>query len=112
HAGRPSGGRVWPAPEPRHSIDSVRDMLIDTPTGQRVRLSEVADVSIQPTPNIIKREASSRRIDVQANVRGRDLAAVAAEVQARLQTMAFPLGYYAVLQGEYVELRAPRGRLH
>jgi CzcA family heavy metal efflux pump len=109
--GRTYDVQVWTAPEARHSIDSVRDMLINTPTGQRVRLSEVADVSIQPTPNIIKREASSRRIDVQANIRGRDLAAVAEEVQARLQTMAFPLGYYAVLQGEYTELRAARERL-
>jgi CzcA family heavy metal efflux pump len=109
--GRTYDVHVWTAPEARHSIDSVRDMLIDTPTGERVRLAEVADVGIQPTPNVIKREASSRRIDVQANVRGRALAAVAEDVQARLRTMAFPLGYYAVLQGEYVELRAARGRL-
>jgi CzcA family heavy metal efflux pump len=109
--GRTYDVHVWTAPEARHSIDSVRDMLIDTPTGERVRLAEVADVSIQPTPNVIKREASSRRIDVQANVRGRDLAAVAEDVQSRLQKMAFPLGYYAVLQGEYAELRDARGRL-
>lgn len=109
--GRTYDVQVWTAPEARHSMESVRDMLIDTPTGQRVRLSEVADVSIQPTPNAIKREASSRRIDVQANVRGHDLAAVAVEVQSRLQKMAFPLGYYAVLQGEYAELRASRERL-
>jgi CzcA family heavy metal efflux pump len=109
--GRTYDVQVWTTPESRHSIESVRDMLIDTPTGQRVRLADVADVSIQPTPNVIKREASSRRIDVQANVKGRDLAAVAADVQARLQKMAFPLGYYAVLQGEYAELRAARGRL-
>jgi CzcA family heavy metal efflux pump len=109
--GRTYDVHVWTAPEARHSIDSVRDMLIDTPTGQRVRLASVADVSIQPTPNVIKREASSRRIDVQANVRGRDLAAVAGDVQARLQKMAFPLGYYAVLQGEYAELRSARERL-
>ena len=109
--GRTYDVHVWTAPEARHSIDSVREILIDTPTGQRVRLSEVADVSIQPTPNVIKRETSSRRIDVQANVRGRDLAAVAEDVQARLQKMAFPLGYYAVMQGEYAELRAARGRL-
>lgn len=109
--GRTYDVQVWTAPEARHSIESVRDMLIDTPTGQRVRLSEVADVSIQPTPNAIKREASSRRIDVQANVRGHDLAAVAVEVQSRLQKIPFPLGYYAVLQGEYAELRTARERL-
>jgi len=109
--GRTYDVQVWTAPEPRHSVDSVRDMLIDTPTGQRVRLSDVADVSIQPTPNIVKREASSRRIDVEADVGGRDLATVAADVQSRLQTMEFPLGYHWVLQGEYAELRAARGRL-
>jgi CzcA family heavy metal efflux pump len=109
--GRTYDVQVWTKPEFRHSLDSVRSMLLDTPTGQRVRLAEVADVSVLPTPNVIKREASSRRIDVQANVRGRDLAAVAEDVQARLQKMSFPLGYTAVLQGEYVELRAARGRL-
>ena len=109
--GRTYDVQVWTAPEARRSIDSVRDMLIDTPTGQRVRLSEVADVSIQPTPNVIRREASSRRIDVQANVRGRDLGTVAGDVQARLAKLAFPLGYYAVLQGEYQELSAARKRL-
>lgn len=109
--GRTYDVQVWTAPGARHSIDSVRNMLVDTPTGQRVRLSDVADVDIRPTPNIIKREASSRRIDVQANVRGRDLAAVAGDVQARLRNRAFPLGYNAVLRGEYAELRAARARL-
>lgn len=109
--GRTYDVQVWTSPEFRRSVDSVRQMQIDTPTGQRVRLAEVADVHIQPTPNVIRREASSRRIDVEANVRGRDLAAVAQDVQARLDKLSFPLGYYAVLQGEYQELRAARARL-
>ena len=109
--GRTYDVQVWTAPEFRRSVDSVREMLINTPTGQRVKLAEVADVSIRPTPNVVKRETSSRRIDVQANVRGRDLGAVASDVQARLDKLAFPLGYYAVLQGEYQELSAARRRL-
>jgi CzcA family heavy metal efflux pump len=109
--GRTYDVQVWTAPQFRRSVDSVREMLIDTPTGQRVRLAEVADVSIKPTPNIIRREASSRRIDVEANVRGRDLGTVAQDVQSRLEKLSFPLGYYAVLQGEYQELRAARARL-
>jgi Cu/Ag efflux pump CusA len=44
-------------------------------------------------------------------VRGRDLGAVAKDVQSRLEKLAFPLGYYAVLQGEYQELSAARKRL-
>jgi CzcA family heavy metal efflux pump len=109
--GRTYDVQVWTAPEFRRSVDSVRNMLIDTPTGERVRLAEVADVSIKPTPNVIRREASSRRIDVEANVRGRDLGAVAQDVQSRLEKLSFPLGYYAVLQGEYQELNAARKRL-
>ena len=56
---------VWTTPRLRHSFTSRPQMLIDTPTGQRVRLGDVADVRILPAPNIIKREGGSRRIDVR-----------------------------------------------
>ena len=111
-----SGGRaydvqVWTTPEWRHSLTSVEQMLLDTPTGQRVRLKDVADVQIMPTPNVIKREDGSRRIDVQSDVEGRDLAAVAQDVERRLATIKFPLGYHAILQGAYVELQAAQANL-
>jgi CzcA family heavy metal efflux pump len=111
-----AGGRtydvhVWTTPAWRHSLTSIEQMLIDTPTGKRVRLGEVADVQILPTPNIIKREGGSRRIDVQANVKGRDLASVAQEVQRRLDKVSLPFGYRAVLQGEYIELKAAQQHL-
>jgi Cu/Ag efflux pump CusA len=76
-----------------------------------VRLKDLAEVRVLPTPNLIKRINSSRSIDVQANVRGRDLASVAQDVQQRLQKVEFPLGYWAELQGEYVELKAARQHL-
>jgi len=85
--------------------------MIDTPMGKRVRLNDVADVRIVPTPNVIKREGESRRIDVQAGVEGRDLASVAREVQRTLETIKFPLGYHAILQGAYVELQSAQGNL-
>jgi Cu/Ag efflux pump CusA len=109
--GRTYDVHLWTTPEWRHSLTSIEQMLIETPTGKRVRLGEVADVRILPTPNIIKREGGSRRIDVEANVKGRDLASVAQDVQQRLQTVRFPLGYRAVLQGEYVELKAAQRHL-
>ena len=111
-----SGGRtydvqLWTTPEWRHSLTSVQQMQLDTPTGKRVRLNEVADVQILPTPNVIKREGGSRRIDVQAGVEGRDLGAVARDVQQRLAAMKFPLGYHAILQGAYVELQSAQENL-
>jgi Cu/Ag efflux pump CusA len=111
-----TGGRtydvhVWSARESRHSLTALEQMLIDTPSGKRVRLSEVADVRIGPTPNSVSREGGSRRIDVKSNVAGRDLTSVAQDVQQRLQKIDFPIGYRAVLQGEYAELQAARGRM-
>ncbi len=76
---------VWSTPETRHSLNSVHELLLDTPDGGHVRLGDVADVRIGPTPNIIKRENASRRIDVHANVRGRDLGSVVQDVEERLK---------------------------
>jgi len=109
--GRTYDVQVWTKPELRDSITTISQYLINTPTGKTVRLSEVADIRVAPTPNVIKREGGSRRINVEANVKGRDLASVAEEVQKALNKIDFPLGYYAVLQGEYVELRAARSRI-
>lgn len=111
NTGRTYDVHVWTARESRHSLTAIEQMLIDTPSGKRVRLSEVADVRIGPTPNSISREAGSRRIDVHSNVAGRDLSSVAQDVQQRVQTIDFPVGYRAVLQGEYAELQAARGRM-
>ena len=111
NSGRTYDVHVWSARESRHSLDALQNMLINTPTGKTVRLSEVADVRIAPTPNSISREGGSRRIDVHSNVKDRDLSSVAQDVQKRLDTIDFPIGYRAVLQGEYAELKAARNRM-
>jgi CzcA family heavy metal efflux pump len=94
---------VWSIPSSRDSLSAVQNLPIDTPDGGHVRMADVADVSIQPTPNIIKHEGQSRRIDVLANAHGRDLGSVVHDVQARLAKVDFPLGYHAEVLGEYKE---------
>jgi CzcA family heavy metal efflux pump len=102
---------VWSTPEARHSLTSIRELLLDTPDGGHVRLGDVADVRIVPSPNVIRRENASRRIDVQANVRGRDLGSVVQDVEARLQNVHFPLGYHMKLMGEAAERKVAHERL-
>jgi len=102
---------VWSSPSAREDVDSLRELLIDTPYGGRVRLEEVADIDIVPTPNKIRRENNSRRIDVHGNVRGHDLGSVAKEVQARLERIEFPIGYYPHLLGEYKERQTAQKNL-
>jgi Cu/Ag efflux pump CusA len=68
-----------------------------------VRLADVARVQIRPVPNVVERENDSRRIDVAANVRGRDLGSVVADTKAALAGVSFPRGYHAEVLGEYKE---------
>lgn len=102
---------VWSTPETRNSLNDIRNLLIDTPTGGRVRLEEVADVSIVPSPNVIEREGQSRKIDVSANVRNRDLGSVAEDVETALESVSFPLEYHAEVLGEFAEREAAQERI-
>jgi CzcA family heavy metal efflux pump len=99
------------APAIRQSVNDIRELLIDTPSGGHVRLADVAGVQIARSQNSFNREGESRYIDVSANVQGRDLGAVTRDVDSRLQNMQFPLEYHAELLGEYAEQQAAQGRL-
>jgi Cu/Ag efflux pump CusA len=101
---------VWSTPATRDSVADIGALPIDTPRG-RVLLSDVASVSVDPTPNAIEREGDSRKIDVEAAVEGRDLGSVARDVQDAIQHVDFPLGYHAELLGEYAERQEAQGRL-
>ena len=102
---------VWSTPEARNSLTSVKELPIDTPTGKPVLLSDVADVKVAPTPNTIERENLSRRLEVSANVSGRDLGSVAHELDDGLEEISFPLGYRAELLGEFAERQGAQRRL-
>jgi CzcA family heavy metal efflux pump len=111
HHGRTYEVYLWSTPETRNSVSDIRELLIDTPAGGHIRLEDVADVRVAPVPNIIAREAMSRRINVEANVRDRDLGSVAQDVARVLETVEFPLGHHPELIGEYAELQAAREHL-
>ena len=102
---------VWSTPETRNSIGSVGNLLLDARDGQRVRLGDLAKVQVRPAPNVVVRENTSRRMDIAANVSGRDLGSVAREVQQRLKEVSFPLGYHAEVLGEFQERQAAQKRL-
>ncbi|MGH8549419.1 MAG: efflux RND transporter permease subunit [Methylococcales bacterium] len=102
---------VWGTERVRHDLAALREAVIDTPSGTRVPLGEVADFEIAPTPNEIKRENGSRRIDVTLNVAGEDLGRVAREVQDRVLALQFEPGYHPEFLGEYAVRQTARDRL-
>jgi Cu/Ag efflux pump CusA len=97
---------VWGVPGTRHSLTSVRELLIDIPGGGHVRLEDVADVRVASALTVINREAISRRIDVGFNVRGRSLDAVARDVESALEQVEFPRESHAELLGGYAQRQA------
>ncbi|HEY3089869.1 MAG TPA: efflux RND transporter permease subunit [Jatrophihabitantaceae bacterium] len=103
---------VWSTPQTRSSVPAVSALPIDTPSGSVVRLGDVAKVSVEPVPNAIERQNDSRRLDVAANVKGRDLGSVVADVNKVLRSVEFPRGYHAELLGEYAERQAAQAHLY
>ena len=102
---------VWSVPTARADFTTLRELLIATPSGGHVRLADVADLAIVPTPNAIKREGASRRIDVTCNVSGRALGDVAREIEERIARVKFAAGYHPEILGEWAERQAAQSRL-
>ena len=94
---------VWGAPEIRHSLSDLRDLWVEKTDRHHTRLGDVADVSIVPSPTVIKHESISPYMDVVANVVGRDLGSVNEEIKKRLKSVEFPREFHSKLLGEYVE---------
>jgi Cu/Ag efflux pump CusA len=101
---------VWGEPDVRANLSDLENLLIDTPGGGHVRLGEVAEIRISPTPINIKRDAVSRYIDVTANVDGRSYGAVVADIENSFDQIEFPLEYHVELLGDYAGQRASQQR--
>jgi Cu/Ag efflux pump CusA len=97
---------VWGEPDIRGNLTDIENLLIDTPGGGHVRLGEVADIRITPSPVNIERDAVSRYIDVTANVQGRSYSTVAADVENSVAGIDFPLEYHSELLGDTAQRQA------
>jgi cobalt-zinc-cadmium resistance protein CzcA len=91
----------------RGSVEQIRSILIPTPSGERLPLERLADVSVIEGPSTISREWGQRSIAVSANVRGRDVGSYVAEAQKRLnEDFTLPPGrYWYKFGGQYEQLQ-------
>ncbi|MDI3211277.1 efflux RND transporter permease subunit [Arthrobacter sp. AL12] len=90
----------------RDDLTSIRELLLDTPSGGHVQLGEIAAVRMVPNEVVIEHDSTSRRIDVVADVTGRPLADVQRDIEAAIKQIQFPLEYHAEIPAKYSELRA------
>lgn len=96
----------------RTNPETLRGLLISAPGGERVPLGQVAQVLLDEGPAVVSRESAQRRMTIQVNVRGRDLAGFVAEAQERVRTEGnLPPGYFVTWGGQFENLQAASSRL-
>ncbi|RMH90951.1 CusA/CzcA family heavy metal efflux RND transporter [Lysobacter pythonis] len=80
-------------------------------SGTVVPLSSVTRIGVAEGPNQISRNNGSRRIVVQANVRGRDLGGFVQEAQSAVETIKLPPGLHLNWGGQFENLQRAEKRL-
>ncbi|PIG91641.1 efflux RND transporter permease subunit [Gloeocapsopsis sp. IPPAS B-1203] len=93
---------VWLQADSRNNLDTIRNLLVDTPEGSKIPLAQLAQVNYGTGPNTINRENVSRLIVVSANVAGRDLGSVIEDIQANIkQQVQLPSSYFIQYGGQF-----------
>jgi cobalt-zinc-cadmium resistance protein CzcA len=96
----------------RTDVQSVGRILVTAANGDRIPLARLAKIDTVEGPSSIQREWGKRRIVVQANVRGRDIAGFVEELQRALdERVGLPAGYYIRIGGQFEHLEQARRRL-
>jgi cobalt-zinc-cadmium resistance protein CzcA len=96
----------------RDDPERMRDLLVRAPDGQLVPLAQLATIRVEEGPAQISHEAGKRRITVEMNVRGRDLAGFVADAQAAIEgANVIPAGYFTEWGGQFKNLQQASARL-
>ena len=89
-------------PALRANAAAIAAVMFDTPTGQKVPLSQLATIAVERGPNTVSRENVQRKIVVQANVAGRDLGSTVTDIQRAIaEQVTLPAGYHIQYGGQF-----------
>jgi heavy metal efflux system protein len=96
----------------RDSIESIGNILVRSPNGVRIPMSQVAEIVSGEGPGQISRESGSRRIGVECNISGRDLGGFVAEARRLIrQNVKLPAGYFLTWGGQFENQQRAMRRL-
>ncbi len=100
------------SPEWRQDVEKLRQIKIDDPQGRQIPISQLADIFLEDGPSEISRHAIRRRLLIQCNVRGRDLAGFVGEAQKTVdRAVKLPAGYSLAWGGQFKNLQEANKRL-
>ncbi|MHB1287146.1 MAG: efflux RND transporter permease subunit [Leptospirales bacterium] len=96
----------------RKNIKAIQSILVDSPDGSHIPLSELAQIEVKKGNTYIFREQNSRYIPVKFSVRGRDMGSSVDEAKLLLErSLPLPEGYHLHWYGEYKEMKDAQKRL-
>ena len=96
----------------RGSMETIRELLVNSPNGALVALENLANIRVVDGPAQISREMAKRRIVVGVNVKGRDLGGFVAELQRSVENrVKLPEGYYLEWGGQFQNMERAMGHL-
>ncbi|WP_294216483.1 CusA/CzcA family heavy metal efflux RND transporter [uncultured Chryseobacterium sp.] len=96
----------------RKNVSDIKNLLVPTPAGNQIPLSQLAHIEVKNGPNQIQRENAQRRIVVGFNIKGRDVQSIVQELQEKVnRQIKLPAGYYITYGGSFENLNNARQRL-
>lgn len=99
-------------PEDRENVQRISEIRVADPSGRLIPLAQLAEIRVEDGPAQISRENIHRRLAVEANVRGRDLASFVADAQEAVDDQVdLPAGYWIEWGGQFENLQRASSRL-
>ncbi|MBY0493830.1 MAG: CusA/CzcA family heavy metal efflux RND transporter [Cyanobacteria bacterium] len=99
-------------PSSRAEVDQIKALQVADPQGRMIPMAQLADIFVEEGPAQISRENIHRKINIEANVRGRDLGSFVADVQQAIaREVKLPTGYYIEYGGQFENLQRASARL-
>ena len=96
----------------RGSAEAISNLRVGDSEGHFIPLAQLADIQEEEGPSQISREGGQRRISVEVNVRGRDLAGFVSDAQKVVAAkVRIPDGYELEWGGQFEQLKSASRRL-
>ncbi len=91
---------------------AISNLRLQAPTGAWVRLGDVAQINIESGPPQVRRDDVQRRVVIQANVQGRDMGSVVADIRSAIEKQVpLPVGYSVDIGGQFENQQRAQKRL-
>ncbi len=96
----------------RKDQQAIAELRLQSPSGAWVRLGDVADITIESGPPQVRRDDVQRRVVIQANVQGRDMGSVVADIRKIIdEKVELPVGYSVDIGGQFENQQRAQQRL-